>query len=442
MGIFDSKNNRRTEMISKFFGFEARETNLKQEIIGGLTTFLTMAYIVIVNPAILSDGTGMDKGALITVTCLAAAIGCLLAAFIANMPIAMAPGMGMNAFFTYSLVVGRGIPWEQALGIVFLSGVVFLALTLMKIREKVVDSIPIVIRYSIAAGIGLFIAFIGLQNMGLIVANPATLIGIGKFTPAVTLGVIGLFITGFFELKKIKGGILYGILITTVIGIITGNASLPSTVVSLPPSIEPTFLKFDIIGALKISFIGPIFSFMFLDLFDSIGTIIACAKAAGLEDEDGNVADIGKALEADAIATVAGAVLGTSTTTTFVESAAGVADGARTGFSSIVVAICMILTLFFAPVIGIVPGYATAPALIIVGVYMFKNLLNIDFNKIEVAIPAFLTIIMMPLAYSISTGISFGFISYVAIEIFQGKIKTINPVMWIITILAIINLAM
>ena len=429
-------------MISKFFGFEARETNLKQEIIGGLTTFLTMAYIVIVNPAILSDGTGMDKGALITVTCLAAAIGCLLAAFIANMPIAMAPGMGMNAFFTYSLVVGRGIPWEQALGIVFLSGVIFLALTLMKIREKVVDSIPIVIRYSIAAGIGLFIAFIGLQNMGLIVANPATLIGIGKFTPAVTLGVVGLIITGFFELKKIKGGILYGILITTAIGIITGNASLPSTIVSLPPSIESTFLKFDVIGALKISFIGPIFSFMFLDLFDSIGTIIACAKAAGLEDEDGNVADIGKALEADAIATVAGAMLGTSTTTTFVESAAGVADGARTGFSSIVVAICMILTLFFAPIIGIVPGYATAPALIIVGVYMFKNLLNIDFNKMETAIPAFLTIIMMPLAYSISIGISFGFISYVVIEIFQGKIKSINPIMWIITILAIVNLAM
>ncbi|WP_435308611.1 NCS2 family permease [Sebaldella termitidis] len=429
-------------MISKFFGFEARETNLKQEIIGGLTTFLTMAYIVIVNPAILSDGTGMDKGALITVTCLAAAIGCLLAAFIANMPIAMAPGMGMNAFFTYSLVVGRGIPWEQALGIVFLSGVIFLALTLMKIREKVVDSIPIVIRYSIAAGIGLFIAFIGLQNMGLIVANPATLIGIGKFTPAVTLGVVGLIITGFFELKKIKGGILYGILITTAIGIITGNASLPSTIVSLPPSIESTFLKFDVIGALKISFIGPIFSFMFLDLFDSIGTIIACAKAAGLEDEDGNVADIGKALEADAIATVAGAILGTSTTTTFVESAAGVADGARTGFSSIVVAICMILTLFFAPIIGIVPGYATAPALIIVGVYMFKNLLNIDFNKMETAIPAFLTIIMMPLAYSISIGISFGFISYVVIEIFQGKIKSINPIMWIITILAIVNLAM
>ena len=429
-------------MISKFFGFEARETNLRQEIIGGLTTFLTMAYIVIVNPAILSDGTGMDKGALITVTCLAAAIGCLLAAFIANMPIAMAPGMGMNAFFTYSLVVGRGIPWEQALGIVFLSGVIFLALTIMKIREKVVDSIPIVIRYSIAAGIGLFIAFIGLQNMGLIVANPATLIGIGKFTPAVTLGVVGLIISGFFELKKIKGGILYGILITTAIGIITGNASLPSTIVSLPPSIESTFLKFDVIGALKISFIGPVFSFMFLDLFDSIGTIIACAKAAGLEDEDGNVADIGKALEADAIATVAGAILGTSTTTTFVESAAGVADGARTGFSSIVVAICMILTLFFAPIIGIVPGYATAPALIIVGVYMFKNLLNIDFNKMETAIPAFLTIIMMPLAYSISIGISFGFISYVVIEIFQGKIKTINPIMWIITILAIVNLAM
>lgn len=429
-------------MISKFFSFEERETNLKQEIIGGLTTFLTMAYIIIVNPSILSDNTGMDKGALITVTCLAAAIGCILVALIANMPLAMAPGMGMNAFFTYSLVIGRGIPWEQALGIVFLSGILFLGLTVIKVREKIIDSIPISMRYSIAAGIGLFIAFIGLKNMGLIVANEATLIGLGKFNSGVILGVTGLVITGFFELKKIKGGILYGILITTAIGIITGNANIPTEVISLPPSISSTFLKFDIIGALKISFIGPIFSFMFLDLFDSIGTIIACAKEAGLEDEKGNIKNVGKALEADALATVIGSILGTSTTTTFVESTAGVADGARTGFSSLVVALLMILSLFFAPVIGIVPGYATAPALIIVGIYMFKNLLDIDFHKIDIAIPAFLTIIMMPLTYSISTGISFGFISYVIIEIFNGKIKNVNPILWIISILSVINLVM
>ena len=429
-------------MIAKFFHFDERETNLKQETIGGITTFLTMAYIVIVNPMILSDGTGMDKGALITVTCLAAAIGSLLVAFIANMPLAMAPGMGMNAFFTYSLVIGRGIPWQQALGIVFLSGMLFLILTFMKIRERIVDAIPISIRYSIAAGIGLFIALIGLKNMGLIVANPATLIGLGKFNKPVLLGLLGLIITGFFELKKIKGGILYGILITTVLGILTGAAKLPTEVISFPPSIAPTFLKFDVLGALKFAFIGPIFSFMFLDLFDSIGTIIACGKEAGLADENGDIKDVGKALEADALATVIGSVLGTSTTTTFVESAAGVADGARTGFSSIIVAVCMILTLFFAPIIGIVPGYATAPALIIVGIYMFKNLLDIDFHQIDIAIPSFLTIIMMPLTYSISIGISFGFISYVIIEIFNGKIKEVKPVLWVITVLAVINLVM
>ena len=429
-------------MIAKFFHFDERETNLKQETIGGITTFLTMAYIVIVNPMILSDGTGMDKGALITVTCLAAAIGSLLVAFIANMPLAMAPGMGMNAFFTYSLVIGRGIPWQQALGIVFLSGMLFLILTFMKIREKIVDAIPISIRYSIAAGIGLFIALIGLKNMGLIVANPATLIGLGKFNKPVLLGLLGLIITGFFELKKIKVGILYGILITTVLGILTGAAKLPTEVISFPPSIAPTFLKFDVLGALKFAFIGPIFSFMFLDLFDSIGTIIACGKEAGLADENGDIKDVGKALEADALATVIGSVLGTSTTTTFVESAAGVADGARTGFSSIIVAVCMILTLFFAPIIGIVPGYATAPALIIVGIYMFKNLLDIDFHQIDIAIPSFLTIIMMPLTYSISIGISFGFISYVIIEIFNGKIKEVKPVLWVITVLAVINLVM
>ena len=340
------------------------------------------------------------------------------------------------------MVIGRGIPWQQALGIVFLSGMLFLILTFMKIREKIVDAIPISIRYSIAAGIGLFIALIGLKNMGLIVANPATLIGLGKFNKPVLLGLLGLIITGFFELKKIKGGILYGILITTVLGILTGAAKLPTEVISFPPSIAPTFLKFDVLGALKFAFIGPIFSFMFLDLFDSIGTIIACGKEAGLADENGDIKDVGKALEADALATVIGSVLGTSTTTTFVESAAGVADGARTGFSSIIVAVCMILTLFFAPIIGIVPGYATAPALIIVGIYMFKNLLDIDFHQIDIAIPSFLTIIMMPLTYSISIGISFGFISYVIIEIFNGKIKEVKPVLWVITVLAVINLVM
>jgi AGZA family xanthine/uracil permease-like MFS transporter len=422
-----------------FFKLEKHNTNMKQEVVAGTTTFLTMAYIIFVNPGILGE-TGMDKGALITVTCLAAFIGTMITALWVNAPLAMAPGMGLNAFFTYTLVFGMGASWNVALGVVFISGIVFLLLTMTGFREKIIDAIPLQIRLAVGAGIGLFIAFIGMQNLGLIVANPATLVGLGPLTPTVLLGLLGLIIMGGLEIKKVKGGILIGIVITTVLGIILGHVEMPTGFISTPPSIAPIAMKLDILGALKVSMIGPIFSFMFVDLFDSVGTIVACAKEAEMIDEKGKIENVSKILEADAAATVIGSLLGTSTTTTFVESASGIAEGGRTGLTSATTAILFFLAMFFTPIIGIVPAFATAPALIIVGVFMFKNLIDIDLHNIEIAIPAFLTIILMPLTYSISTGITFGFISYAIIQVIAGKAKDIKPTMWAIILLSVIEL--
>lgn len=422
-----------------FFQLEKHGTNVKQEVVAGITTFLTMAYIIFVNPGILSE-TGMDKGALITVTCLAAFIGTMITALWVNAPLAMAPGMGLNAFFTYTLVFGMGATWNTALGVVFISGIAFLLLTMTGFREKVIDAIPIQLRLAVGAGIGLFIAFIGMKNLGLIVANPATLVGLGPLTPTVILGLIGLIIMGGLEIKQIKGGILIGIVITTVLGMILGYVELPNGILSTPPSIAPIAFKLDILGALKVSMIAPIFSFMFVDLFDSVGTIVACANEAEMIDEKGKIENVSKILEADAAATVIGALLGTSTTTTFVESASGIAQGGRTGLTSATTAVLFFLAMFFTPLIGVVPVFATAPALIIVGVYMFKNLIDIDLHKIDIAIPAFLTIILMPLTYSISTGVTFGFISYAIIEILSGKIKTVKPTMWVIVALSMVEL--
>lgn len=423
----------------KFFQLEKHGTSVKQEVVAGITTFLTMAYIIFVNPGILGE-TGMDKGALITVTCLAAFIGTMITALWVNAPLAMAPGMGLNAFFTYTLVFGMGATWNVALGVVFISGIVFLLLTMTGFREKIIDAIPLQLRLAVGAGIGLFIAFIGMQNLGLIIANPATLVGLGPLSPTVILGLIGLTIMGALEIKQVKGGILIGIIITTVLGMILGYVELPNGIMSTPPSIAPIAFKLDILGALKVTMIGPIFSFMFVDLFDSVGTIVACANEAEMIDEKGKIENVSKILEADAAATVIGSLLGTSTTTTFVESASGIAQGGRTGLTSATTAILFFLAMFFTPVIGVVPAFATAPALIIVGVYMFKNLIDIDLHRIEVAIPAFLTIILMPLTYSISTGITFGFISYAVIEVLSGKVKTVKPTMWIIVALSTVEL--
>lgn len=423
----------------KLFELEKHGTNVKQEIIAGITTFLTMAYIIFVNPNVLSK-SGMEIGALITVTCLSAAIGTGITAIWVNAPLAMAPGMGLNAFFTYTLVLGNGATWQEALGVVFISGIFFLILTFTGLREKIIEAIPEELRLAVGAGIGLFIAFIGMQGMGLIVYNEATIVGLGKFNIKVVLGLIGFIIMGILEMKRVKGGILIGIILTTILGIIFKVVEIPTSLVSLPPSPKALFLKLDILGAIKPIFLGSIFSFMFVDLFDSLGTIMACAHEAEMIDEKGKIKNISKILEADALATVLGSLLGTSTTTTFVESASGIAVGGRTGLTALTTSILFLVSLFFSPIIGIVPAFATAPALILVGVYMFKNLLDINLKKIEIAIPCFLTIIMMPLTYSISIGIAFGFISYIIICLFNGEIKRIKLIMWIIGLFSLIEL--
>jgi len=426
-------------MIDKYFNISERGSSYKKEIIGGATTFLTMAYIIFVNPSILGDA-GMDKSALITVTIVASIIGTLLAGVWTKVPYAMAPGMGLNAFFTYTLVIGAGVDWQTALGVVFISGVVFLALTVTGIRTKIIHTIPLALRLATGAGIGLFISFIGFKNMGLVVSNPATFVGLGKFTPTLLIGIAGLIITAIFEVKKVRGGIFYGIIITTIIALIAGQVQAPDVFVSLPPSMSPLAFKLDIMSALSFGLIGAIFSFMFVDLFDSVGTIVACSYEAGFVDKDGKVKHVDRILEADAIATVAGSLLGTSTTTTYIESASGIANGAKTGFASVITAGLFFLALFFAPLIGIVPGYATAPALIIVGVYMFKNIKEIQFSDFSEGIPAFLTIILMPLTYSISIGLSFGFISYVVLKAVAGKYNEVSWLMWLIAALSVINL--
>ena len=436
------------EQIKRFFKLDELETTVGREVVGGVTTFLTMAYIIFVNPDILSE-TGMDKGALVTATILAAAFGTLLAGLWANVPYAMAPGMGLNAFFAFTLVLGGGASWQTALGVVFISGILFLILTLCGVRAKIVKAIPLPLRLATAAGIGLFITFIGLKNLGIVVDHPATLVTLGKFTfkplsegllGPVELGLIGLLLIGILEARKVKGSILIGIAVTTVLAFVTKSAPLPEAIVSAPPSIGPVFCKFNLVDALKWGMWGSIFSFMFVDLFDSVGTIVACSYEAGTVNEDGTIEKIDRVLEADAIATVVGAALGTSTTTTYIESGAGIAAGARSGLANVVTALLFLLALAFTPLIGSVPGCATAPALVVVGVFMFRNITKINLGDFRDALPAFLTIIVMPLTYSISTGLSAGFLSWVLLSAASGKIRRIHPVMWIVAALSTLDL--
>ncbi|WP_028856377.1 NCS2 family permease [Psychrilyobacter atlanticus] len=426
-------------MLERMFKLTERKTSVKQEVIGGLTTFMTMSYIIFVNPSIMAD-TGMDKGALITITCLSAAIGSLIAAFWANAPLGLAPGMGLNAFFTYTLVIGKGIPWETALGVVFISGLFFLIMSIGGIRERIAQAIPVELKIASTAGIGLFIAFIGLKSMGLIVANPATFVSLGKFTPTVVLGVIGIMVSALLELRNVKGGMLIGMITTTVLGMMIGVVELPTQIMSMPPSIAPIAFKLDILGALQFALIGPIFSFMFVDLFDSLGTLIACAKEMGMEDEDGNILSLGRMIHTDVASTIVGSVLGSSTVTTLSETTAGIAAGARTGLASVVIGILFLLSLLFTPIVGIVPAYATAPALIIVGIYMFKNLKELNLHDFKTALPVFATVIMMPLTYSISTGLSFGFLSFIVVHVGTGEYNKVSPVLWAIGGLSLLSL--
>ncbi len=393
------------------------------EIMAGLTTFLTASYIIFVNPAILSE-TGMDKNALISATCFASAIGTFLMAFWPKVPIMMAPGMGLNAYFTYSVVKGKGINWEIALGIVFLAGVFFFILTILGLREKIIQAVPHSLRMSIPVGIGLFIAFIGLKQMGLIQSHPETLVTMSNIKNIqLLLSILGLLIIAFLEIKRIKGAILLGILIVTLIALISNIISLPEKFFSLPPSINPVAFKMDVIGALKIAYLPIIFSFMYVALFDSLGTLVAISYQAGFANEKGEIPKLGKMLMADAIGATAGAVVGTSTVTAYIESGSGVAAGGRTGLTSISVAILFILATLFAPIVSFVPSFSVAPALIIVGIYMIRHIKEIDFSSFELALPCFLTIILMPLTYSIANGLCFGFISYFIIKVLTGKIS-------------------
>ncbi len=425
--------------LDRLFKYTERGSNVKTEVIGGVTTFLTMAYIVFVNPAILSDA-GMDKSALITVTILATAIGTLIFAFLGNAPFALAPGMGLNAFFTYSLVIGEGIPWQQALGVVFISGTIFLILAISGLRKVIADAIPKQLSIASAAGIGLFLSFVGLKGMGVIVGNPDTLVSLAPFTPTVLIALLGLALMAVLELKKVKGGILISIVVTTVISVMMGLVELPSAIISAPPSIEPVAFKLDILGALKFSLIGPIFSFMFIDMFDSLAFLVSCCKQMGLEDENGNIKGLSRMLYADVTSTLIGSLLGTSTVTTFGESAAGIAAGARTGLASVVTALLFIVTLIFTPLLGVVPTYAASPALVMVGVFMFTNIRNVDFNDTKIAVPAFVTVLLMPLTYSISIGLCFGFISYIIMHIVAKETDKISISLWVIGALSVINL--
>ena len=424
-------------MLEKLFQLKAHNTNVRTEILAGVTTFLTMAYILFVNPAILGE-TGMDKGAIFVATCLAAAIGSALMGLIANYPIALAPGMGLNAFFTYTVVLHMGHTWQVALGAVFISATLFFLLSIFRIREWIVNSIPLPLRSAIAAGIGLFLALIALKEAGLVVDNPATLVGLGDLhSPGPLLAVLGFFLIVALEARRVTGAVMIGILVVTAIAIGLGVTPFGG-IVSMPPSLAPTFLELDIMGALDVGMISVIFAFLFVDLFDNTGTLIGVAKRAGLMSKDGHLPKMGRALIADSAAAMGGSLLGTSTTTSYIESASGVAAGGRTGLTAIVVAGLFLLALFFAPLAGTVPAFATAPALLFVAVLMTSGLAEIDWDDITVAAPVVITALAMPLTFSIANGIAFGFIAWVVIKALAGRYQELNPAL---VVLAAIFLA-
>ena len=419
-----------SNFLEKTFKLKEHNTNVKTEVIAGITTFMTMAYILIVNPIILSN-TGMNIEALFTATALSAAIATLVMAFIANYPFALAPGMGLNAFFAFTVVLTMGYSWEFALTAILIEGIIFILLTFLNVREAIVNCIPLNIKHAVSVGIGLFIAFIGLSNAQIVVPYAATAVTLGDVTsPGVLLALIGLVITGVLLAKKIKGALLIGILLTTAIGMPMGITPIPTAIVSPPPSLEPIFFKFDFSNIFSIDMLVVVFTFLFVDLFDTLGTLVGVASKADMLDKDGKLPKAKQALFADAIGTTVGACLGTSTVTTYVESASGVAEGGRTGLTAFTTGVLFLLALFFAPIFTIVPAEATAPVLILVGLFMMSPITKVNLDDYTEAIPAFLTIIMMPLTYSIAEGIVFGIMSYVLLKLFTGKGKEVSPIMY------------
>lgn len=425
--------------MGDFFKVKALGGSVKAEVIGGATTFLAMSYIIFVNPATLAQA-GMDKNALITVTIVGCMVGTLASAFLTNFPLATGPGLGLSAFFTYSLVLGKGIPWQTALGLVFLSSCIYFLLSIGGIRKKIVAAIPTSLQIAVTVGIGLFISFIGLRSMGVISDHPVTLVSLTSFTPKITIAVFSLIVIFVLEAKKIAGSMLIGILLATVLGVIIGDVKIPASLISMPPSMEPTLFKLDILSALKITFIGPIFSFLFVNMFDGIGMLIASSKSLGRVNQKGEINDLGKLMQVDVGTTLFGSLLGTSPLCYFVESTAGIAAGAKTGLASLVTGLLFALTLFFAPVIGMVPSYAIGAPLVMVGVFMFTNVRELDFNNFKTLVPAFLTILLMPITYSISVGLSFGFLSYIFIHLLSGDFKKINGWLLFIGALSILNI--
>ena len=427
-------------MLTRYFKLQQRQTSIKIEFVAGLTTFLTMAYIIAVNPAILS-AAGMDKQALIAVTCIMSGVATLTVGLLTNSPIAMAPGLGLNSIFAY-LVVSEKMDWPTALGVVFIAGSSFLILTLLGLRRRIVEAIPGSLVSAIGVGIGLFITFIGLQDLGIVVSDQSTLVTAGPMTPTVLIGLLGLLVMVYLEIKRVTGALLVGIVVATIAAAISRQIGLPEHYITSSLDVSPIAFKLNIIGALKWGFFGSIFTFMFIDMFDSIGTLVACCHKAKMADEQGRIRGLDRLLGIDALATMAGAVLGTSPTTAYAESAAGIEQGGRTGLTSVVTGLLFLLTLAFVPVVETVPKYAAAPALIMVGLFMTKEVKRIDFDKLEEAFPAFIIMVMIALSYSISTGLAFGFISFTLIKTIRGKAREIKVTMWIIVALSITFLAL
>lgn len=412
-------------MLEKLFKLKQNQTSLKQEAVAGLTTFMTMAYIIFVNPMMLADA-GMDHGAVFVATCLAAAVGCLVMGLMANYPIALAPGMGLNAFFTYTVVGEMGYSWETALGAVFLSGICFLILSLVRIREWIVNSIPMSLRIGIAAGIGLFLALIGLKSAGIVVASPATLVTLGDITafPAV-MAVLGFFLIIAMVQRGMKSAVIASILIITGIGLVFGDVQYQG-IVSMPPSIAPTFMKMDLSQVFEVTMLSVVFAFLFVDLFDTSGTLVAVAQRGGFLDDKGRLPRLNRALTADSLATIAGAAFGTSTTTSYIESTAGVSAGGRTGLTAVVVGLLFIAALFLSPLAGMIPAYATAGTLFYVAILMMSGLVHVEWEDLTEAAPVVVVCILMPLTFSIATGIAFGIISYAAIKLLTGRFSDLN----------------
>lgn len=424
--------------MEKLFKLSAHKTNVRTEVLAGVTTFLTMAYILIVNPLMLADA-GMDFGAVFTATALSAAIATLVMAFLANLPFALAPGMGLNAFFAYTVVLTMGYTWQQALTAVFIEGIIFILLTAFNIREAIVNSIPVNMKKAISVGIGLFIAFIGLQNAGIIV-DGATLVELGDITHGAALvAMIGLVVTSVLVAFKVRGALLLGIVATTIVGIPFGVTSWAGGSF-LPPSLAPTFLAFSFADIFSIDMIVIVFTFLFVDMFDTVGTLIGCATKAEILEKDGTIPKCKEALFADAIGTTVGAMLGTSTVTTYVESSAGVSEGGKTGLTSLTVAVLFLVSLFLSPLFISIPGAATAPTLILVGLFMISPVKDIDFEEATEAIPAFLTILLMVTSYSIANGIMYGALSWILLKLFTKKAKEISPTMVIIAVLLLLKL--